>query len=104
MLKIFIVYGPEQRRLVLKGQLIAPWVEELRTAWSTARENFEGELVIDMAKVLVVSQEGENALLQMMNDGASFRSSGVLTRHVLQQLQRRRATPGLWMARKSKTP
>jgi hypothetical protein len=47
------------------------------------------ELVIDMANVIVVSQEAESALLQMMNEGARFRSSGVLTRHVLQQLMRR---------------
>jgi hypothetical protein len=46
-------------------------------------------LVIDMENVMVVSQEAENALMQMMNEGARFRSSGVLTRHMLQQLKRR---------------
>jgi hypothetical protein len=42
-----------------------------------------------MENVMVVSQEAENTLLQMMNEGARFRCSGVLTKHVLQQLKRR---------------
>ena len=90
MLKISIVNNRTQCRLILEGRLIAPWVEELRTTWRTAKEEFDGrELVIDMENVIVVSQEAENTLLQMMNEGARFRSSGVLTRHVLQQLKRR---------------
>jgi hypothetical protein len=90
MLKISIVNNRTQCRLILEGRLIAPWVEELRTTWRTAKEEFDGrELVIDMENVIVVSQEAENTLLQMMNEGARFRSSGVLTKHVLQQLKRR---------------
>jgi hypothetical protein len=90
MLKISIVNNRTQCRLILEGRLIAPWVEELRTTWRTAKEEFDGrELVIDMENVIVVSQEAENTLLQMMNEGARFRCSGVLTRHVLQQLKRR---------------
>jgi hypothetical protein len=90
MLKISVVENRTQRRLVLEGRLIAPWVEELRTTWKVAKAEFDGrELVIDMDNVTVVSQEAENALLLMMNEGARFRCSGVLTRHVLQQLRRR---------------
>ncbi len=91
MLKISVVESRTQRRLVLEGRLIAPWVAELRTEWSRARAEFDGrELVIDMENVMVISQEAENTLLQMMNEGARFRCSGVLTKHVLQQLMRRR--------------
>jgi hypothetical protein len=90
MLKISVVDSRTQRRLVLEGRLIAPWVAELRTEWKRARAEFDGrELVIDLENVIVVSQEAENILLQMMNEGARFRCSGVLTRHVLQQLKRR---------------
>ena len=90
MLKISIVDSRTQRRLVLEGRLVAPWVAELRTAWRSAKADCDGrELVIDMEKVMVVSQEAENTLMQMMNEGAKLRSSGVLTRHVLQQLKRR---------------
>jgi hypothetical protein len=90
MLKISVVDSPIQRRLVLEGRLIAPWVVELRTAWNRAQEELDGrELVIDMGNVMVVSQEAENILLQIMNEGARFRCSGVLTKHVLQQLAKR---------------
>jgi hypothetical protein len=90
MLKISVVDSRTQCRLVLEGRLVAPWVEELRTAWKRAKAELNGrELVIDMGSVIVASQEAENALLQMMNEGARFRFSGVLTRHLLQQLRQR---------------
>ena len=90
MLKISIVNNRTQCRLILEGRLIAPWVEELRTTWRTAKEEFDGrELVIDMENVIVVSQEAENTLLQMMSEGARFRSRGLVTKHVLQQLKLR---------------
>lgn len=38
-----------QRQLALEGRLIAPWVAELRTAWTKAQTQLDGrELVIDM--------------------------------------------------------
>jgi hypothetical protein len=46
-------------------------------------------LVIDMGNVAIISQEGENALLELMNAGAKFCCSGVLTKHVIQELRRR---------------
>ena len=91
MLKISVLDSRTQRRLVLEGRLVAPWVAELRTAWRSAKVELAGrELVIDIGNVIVISQEAENTLLQMMNEGARFRCcSGVLTKHVLQQLMRR---------------
>ena len=90
MLKISIVDNRTQRRLVLEGWLVAPWVAELTTAWRSAKADCDGrELVIDMENVMVVSEEAEHTLMQMMNEGARFRCSGVLTRYVLQQLKRR---------------
>ena len=90
MLKISVIDSHTQRRLILEGRLIAPWVAELRTVWKEAKEELDGrELMIDMGNVMVVSQEAENTLLQMMNGGARFRCSGVLTKHVLQQLRQR---------------
>ena len=90
MLKISVVGSRTRCRLVLEGRLVSPWVDELRTAWKKARAEFDGrELVIDMENVMVVSREAENTLLQMMNEGARFRCSGVLTKHVVQQLRLR---------------
>ena len=90
MLKISVVDSRTQRRLVLEGQLIAPWVAELRAAWTRVRAELNGrDVVIELDHVMVISQEGENALLQLINEGARFRCRGVLTKHVLQQLARR---------------
>jgi hypothetical protein len=90
MLRISVIDNRTERRLVLEGKLIAPWVAELRTAWKAANGEIEGRaLVIDLKNVRVISQEGENALLELMNAGAKFRCSGVLTKHVIQELSRR---------------
>jgi argininosuccinate synthase len=90
MLKISVIDSRTECRLVLEGKLIAPWVAELRTAWKSVNEVIEGRvLVIDMGNVAIISQEGENALLELMNAGAKFRCSGVLTKHVIQELRRR---------------
>jgi hypothetical protein len=91
MLKISVIDRRTERRLVLEGKLIAPWVAELRTAWRAANGQVGGPaLVVDLRNVTVISQEGENALLELMGDGAKFRCSGVLVRHLIHELARRR--------------
>lgn len=90
MLKISVIDSGTELRLVLEGKLIAPWVAELRTAWKTVNEEIEGRvLVIDMGNVAIISQEGENALLELMNAGAKFRCSGVVTKHMIKELRQR---------------
>jgi hypothetical protein len=91
MLRISVIDNRTERRLVLEGKLIAPWVAELRTAWRAANGEIEDRaLVVELKDVCVISQEGENALFELMNAGAKFRCSGVLTKHVIQELRRRR--------------
>jgi hypothetical protein len=90
MLRISVIDSRTERRLILEGKLIAPWVAELRSAWKTSNREIEGRaLVVDLENITVMSQEGENALLELMSEGAKFRCRGVLTRHVIQQLRRR---------------
>ena len=91
MLKISVIDRRTERRLILEGKLIAPWVAELRTAWKAANGQVGGPtLVVDLRNVTVISQEGENALLELIADGAKFRCSGVLIRHLIHELARRR--------------
>jgi hypothetical protein len=90
MLRISVIDDRTERRFVLEGKLIPPWVAELRTAWKAANGEIEGRaLVVDLKNVYVISQEGENALLELMNAGAKFRCSGVVTKHLIQELRRR---------------
>jgi len=89
MLKISILDSPSQRTLVLAGTLIEPWVAELSSTWNWAKECPAGQqLIIDLKDVTRISQEGESALLQVMQDGAKFFSDGVLTKHIVRQLTR----------------
>lgn len=90
MLRISVIDSRTERRLVLEGKLVAPWVAELRTAWKTVNGAIECRaLVVELKNVCIISQEGENALLELMNAGAKFRCSGVLCKHVIQDLKRR---------------
>jgi hypothetical protein len=90
MLKISVIDSNTQRRLVLEGKLVAPWVAELRAAWKAANLDLQGrELVIEMADITSISQESENTLLQLMDEGAKIRCRGVFIKHIVQQLTRR---------------
>jgi hypothetical protein len=91
MLKISIIEGRRQRRLILEGKLIAPWAAEAKTACDRARADLDGrEFVVDVKQLTMIGREGENLLLELMNDGVKFHSDGVFTKHILRQLARRR--------------
>jgi hypothetical protein len=90
MFKISIVDTPSQRKLVVEGRLSEPWVDELRTTWRNARRDLDArKLVIDLSSLTVISREGEDAIFDLMKQGAKFSCAGILTRHVLKGLARR---------------
>jgi hypothetical protein len=91
MLKISVIDSRTERRLLLEGKLIAPWVGELRTAWKAANKEMEGRaLVVDLRNITVISQEGENVLSELMTAGAKFRCCSVFIKHILNQLARKK--------------
>jgi hypothetical protein len=93
MLKISICEGRNQRRMILEGNLIGPWATELRTACERARADLDGrELIVEMKDLTAISQEGENLLLGLLNEGIKFRCRGVFTKLILRQLVRRART------------
>jgi hypothetical protein len=90
MFKISIVDTQHRRRLVLEGTLVPPWTEEVERAWKGASEQLQGrKLFVDLSNVTLISPDGENTLLKLMEDGARFSCRDVLTKHVLKQLARR---------------
>jgi hypothetical protein len=90
MLKISLIDSATQRRVIVEGKLIAPWVAELRNACERARADLRGrELVVEMKHISTISQEGENVILELMDGGIKFRCHGVFTKHVVKQLSRR---------------
>ena len=79
-----------QRTLVLEGKLVAPWTEEVESAWGHAQEHLEGRnLIVDLTNVTLIGREGEDTLFNLMRKGARFTGCGVLTKHMLKQLARR---------------
>jgi hypothetical protein len=90
MFKISIVDSRTQRRLVVEGKLSEPWVDELRTTWKNASRDLDGrKVVIDLSSLTIISREGEDAIFDLMKQGAKFSCAGILTRHVLKSLARR---------------
>jgi hypothetical protein len=90
MLKISIIDKNHERRLVVEGKLIQPWIEELNHSWRHAANGLQGRgLVIDLSNATVISREGEDAIFELMRQGAKFSCGGVLTKYVVKQLARR---------------
>ena len=91
MFKISIVDTRSQRKLIVEGTLVGPWVAELGTTWRNANQDLDRrKLVIDQRNLTVISREGEDAMFDLMKKGAKFSCGGVLTRHVLKQLVRKK--------------
>jgi len=102
MFKISIIDTPAQRKLVVEGRLSEPWVAELRTTWRDASRDLDGrKVVIDLSSLTVISREGEDAIFDLMKQGAKFSCAGILTRHVLKGLARRcQCTPSQVLEKK----
>jgi hypothetical protein len=89
MLKISLIENRTRCLLVVEGKLMAPWAAELRSACEKARADLNSrELVIEMKHITTISQEGEDVILQLLNEGVKCCSRGVFAKHVLKQLTR----------------
>jgi hypothetical protein len=92
MFKISICDTPSRRTLLVEGTLIGPWIAELGTTWRNASQDLGGrKLVIDLTNVTVINREGEDGIFDLMKQGANFSCGGVLMRHVLKELARKKS-------------
>ena len=90
MLRVTISDTPVEQRWILQGQLIEPWVAELRSSWKeTRRLRQERRCVVDLSEVTLIDKRGERMLGDMMDSGAQFIACGVYTKHVVENLQHR---------------
>jgi hypothetical protein len=90
MLKISLIENRTRCFLVLEGKLVGPWAAELRTACEKARADFhDRELVVEMKHITTISQEGENVILHLLNEGVKFRCRDLFMKHVFKQLAHR---------------
>ncbi len=90
MFKISTIDTRSERRLVVEGKLIEPWIAELHKTWTVASETLDGrKLVIDLSNATVIGREGEEVLFELMRRGARFSCCGVLTRYLLRKMAHR---------------
>lgn len=90
MFRISTLDTRTERRLVVEGKLVQPWIDELKKCWHEAAEGLDGrKLVIDLGSTTHISDEGKDALQELMQEGARFSCAGVLTKYVLRQLAQR---------------
>jgi hypothetical protein len=91
MLKISTIESPGHCRLVVEGKLIAPWAAELKTACERAKAELPGrKFVVDIRNLTAINHDGEDVLLELMNDGVVLRGCGLFTKQILKQLAQRK--------------
>lgn len=89
MLKITVTETQTESRWILQGQLLGPWVNELRRYWKAKHRESRKRCVVDLNDVMFIDKSGERLLRAMSKKGAEFVASGIYTRHVLERLKKR---------------
>lgn len=90
MLKVTIKEQPEAFTLVLEGRLCRPWTSEAERGWSNLMSAAGNrDLLLDLAGVTFMDQDGEALLASILAHGAKVRASGVLVGHMVRQVQQR---------------
>jgi anti-anti-sigma regulatory factor len=88
VLKISITETTTDRRWILQGRLVGPWVGELRAAWKrAARSHDRRACIIDLNDVTFIDKSGERLLRAMSKKGAQLLARGLYIKHVLEQLK-----------------
>ena len=89
MLKIVTVDTLAQRRLVVRGKLVEPWVPQFQRVWEESlRERDPRDLVADLREVGVMNQHAENIVAEMVARGAEV-IGGPVTRQAIDRIAAR---------------
>ena len=88
MLKITMTETPAERRWIVQGRLVGPWVSELRTAWKRTHTSRDSRVcIIDLNEVTFIDKDGERLLRALAKKGAQLIATGVYVQHVLEQVK-----------------
>jgi len=88
VLKITITETATDRRWIVQGRLVGPWVSELRTTWKRAhRSDDKRACIIDLNDVTFIDKSGERLLRAMCKKGAQLIARGLYVKHVLEQVK-----------------
>lgn len=95
MLRITVIDTPAERKWILQGRLIGPWVAELNSSWNETHGEANGRsCTIDLSEVTFIDGSGEQVLAKILKDGANLVASGLYATHVVENLRARSGKNG----------
>jgi anti-anti-sigma regulatory factor len=90
MLRITVVESPAGEKWILQGQLTGDFASELIANWRVSLDRCSDRpRVVDLSEVTLIDKSGQEVLLAMMCQRATFIATGLYTRHLLEELQAR---------------
>ena len=88
MLKITMTETPTERKWMVQGHLVGPWVNELRATWKSAHRSQDNRAcIIDLNDVTSIDKSGERLLRAMSKKGAQLIAAGMYVKHVVERLK-----------------
>ena len=92
MLRITIAETVFEQRWTLEGRLVQPWISELKSTWKkTEVDRRERKCVVDLTGVTFIDKSGEKALAELFKQGAELIATGIYTRHVVHNIERKKS-------------
>jgi hypothetical protein len=75
------------QRWVLQGRLTGSFLKELTANWCANRNRQQTlSRVVDLNQVTCIDKDGEQVILMMIRDGATFVATGLYTKHLEESL------------------
>jgi hypothetical protein len=92
MLRITVAETLTEQKWTLEGRLIQPWISELKSTWTkTENARRERKCVVDLTGVTFIDNSGEKALAELFKEGAELIATGIYTRHVVHNIERKKS-------------
>jgi hypothetical protein len=86
MLRVTVVEGRSELRVVVEGMLGAAGISELESVWKQAKQAWLGRIVIDLSGMTSTDSSGQAALLGMICDGARLAARGAFNKYLAKDL------------------
>jgi anti-anti-sigma regulatory factor len=90
MMRITVLDGKAELRLMVEGKLTGPYIPELESAWNQARQEAgRRPIVVDLSGVSSIDPAAEAALTAMVSEGARLRAKGLYFTCIAKRLMNR---------------
>jgi len=93
MLKVTVHEAPEALTFQVEGKLVGAWARELEHCWKTSNAGNSRALIVDLTETLYIDDEGKRVLTKLFREGAFFRTSGTMTRCVIDEITGKAVKP-----------